>query len=88
MMLRFSGLLLRLVDYEKHFDIPAPTLGDALAEVERRHPALRPVLHAGDGQLRRTHRVFINGELATDAELTTPLADTDDVEFLTAIAGG
>jgi molybdopterin synthase sulfur carrier subunit len=88
MNLRFSGLLLRLVDYERTMQIDAPTLGDAVAVAEQRHPRLRPVLRDGEGRLRHSHRIFINGDLAPTADLTTPLGPADDVEFLTAITGG
>jgi len=88
MMLRFSGLLLRYVDYQRTISIAAPTLGDALRQVETRFPTLRQILRDGEGRIRATHRVFINGELAPAAELGTPLADSDNIEFLTAIAGG
>jgi molybdopterin converting factor small subunit len=87
-ILRFSGLLLRMVDYERTVDVEATTLGDALAVAEARHPRLKMVLRDGHGQLRRTHRIFINGELAATAGLSTPMHSSDEVEFLTAIAGG
>ncbi|GAA1943775.1 hypothetical protein GCM10009837_82270 [Streptomyces durmitorensis] len=86
--LRFSGLLLRFVDYERTIISHAPVLGDAIAEVEDRFPRLRPILRDGEGRMRATHRVFINGELSRGAGLTTPLHEDDDIEFLTAIAGG
>jgi molybdopterin converting factor small subunit len=88
MILRLSGLLLRLVDYQREIELHASTLGEALVSVEEAHPRLREVLRDGDGRLRPTHRVFINGELVSAADLTTTLAEADDVELLTAIAGG
>ncbi|MCX4444838.1 MoaD/ThiS family protein [Streptomyces sp. NBC_01789] len=86
--LRFSGLLLRFVDYERTVASSAPDLGSALTEVESRFPRLRPVLRDDVGNLRDAHRVFVNGELAPDVNRATPLADSDEVEFLTAISGG
>ncbi|WDN56733.1 MoaD/ThiS family protein [Streptomyces clavuligerus] len=88
MTLCFSGLLLRLVDYQRTIEVDAATLGEALDQVEGRHPRLRTVLRDGEGGIRRSHRVFVNGELVGAADLATPLADSDSVEFLTAIAGG
>lgn len=87
MKLRFTGPLLRLVSYERTIDVRARDLGEALAQVEVRHPRLQPVLRDGQGQLRRAHRVFVNGDQLS-VDLTTPLADSDEVEILTAIAGG
>jgi hypothetical protein len=37
--------------------------------------------------VRHAHRVFLNGELVSSPDLSSPLSDSDDVEFLTAIAG-
>lgn len=88
MMLRLSGLLLRLVDYRRVIEAPGSSLGESLSGVELEYPRLRDVLRNGDGDLRPTHRIFINGELAPAADLTTPVQDSDDVELLTAIAGG
>jgi molybdopterin converting factor small subunit len=87
MKLRFTGPLLRLVDYERAIDLSAANLGQALDQIEQRHPRLRPVLKDGEGRLRRAHRVFVNGDLVS-VDLNTPLNDSDDIEFLTAIAGG
>jgi molybdopterin converting factor small subunit len=86
--LRFSGLLLRLVDYQRTIVVNATDLNDALTQVEARFPRLRQVLRDSEGGLRGTHRVFINGELTKSAAVTMPLAGSDEVEFLTAIAGG
>lgn len=88
MRLRLSGLMLRLVDYRRDIEVRATTLGEAIAAVEHAHPRLREVLRDGEGRLRPTHRVFINGELVPGADLATALAEKDDVELLTAIAGG
>jgi sulfur-carrier protein len=87
-ILHFSGLLLRMVGYERTVDVEAATLGAAIAAAETRYPLLKTVLRDGDGELRRTHRIFINGELDPLARLSTELRDSDEVEFLTAIAGG
>jgi hypothetical protein len=42
MILRFSGLLLQFVEYERLIQVSAPTLEAALVIVEERHPRLRP----------------------------------------------
>lgn len=88
MKLRFSGLLLRLVDYQRTIVVNATDLNDALTQVEDRFPRLRQVLRDSEGGIRGTHRIFINGELTKSVGATTPLSDSDEVEFLTAIAGG
>jgi sulfur-carrier protein len=88
MTLRFSGLLLRFVDYQRTVALPASTLGEALTLLEQRYPQLRPVLQDNTGKLRGTHRLFVNGQLVAHPGDNLSLAEEDDVEFLTAIAGG
>ena len=78
---------MRFVDYERIIEVRASTLGEALAQVESRYPKLSPVLRDGNGQLSRANKIIINGELASSVDLNTPQGDTDDVEFLDAMAG-
>lgn len=87
MEIRFSGLLLRFTNYERTTTVQAATLGDAFSSLRQQYPQLGPVLWDGNGALQRVHRLILNGEIvATD--LDRPLADTDRLEFLTAVAGG
>ncbi|MEU7163117.1 MoaD/ThiS family protein [Streptomyces morookaense] len=88
MILRFSGIMLRLVNYERTVQVEAGTLGAALEQLEARHPQLRSVLRDANGQVRRSHQLFLNGERVARPDLGMPLAEADQVEFLTAIAGG
>ncbi|WP_242907484.1 hypothetical protein [Actinomadura terrae] len=82
-----SGPLLRLVDHQSSLDIPAATLGEALADVGRRYPDAGRALRDDQGQVRDAHWVFIDGQL-TQGDSSTPLTGNDHVEFLTATAGG
>lgn len=88
MTFHFSGPLLRFVDYQRSVSVPASTLGDALKILCDRHSQVRPVLHDNTGELRRTHRLFVNGRAVPHPTADLPLDDADRVEFLTAIAGG
>ncbi|GHE38241.1 hypothetical protein GCM10017673_45740 [Streptosporangium violaceochromogenes] len=88
MTLLFSGILLRLVNYQRTVQIDAETLGAALEQLERRHPQMKSILRDDSGQIRRAHQIFVNGEQVRKPALDTPLKETDRVEFLTAIAGG
>jgi len=87
-ILRFSGIMLRLVNYERTVQVEADTLGAALEQLEGCHPQLRQVLRDANGQIRRTHQLFLNGERVARPDLGMPLEEADQVEFLTAIAGG
>ncbi|MEU0521806.1 MoaD/ThiS family protein [Streptosporangium sp. NPDC006007] len=84
----FSGILLRLVNYQRSIQIKADTLGAALEQLEKCHPQIKSVLRDGSGQVRRAHQVFLNGEQVSKPSLNMSLKETDEVEFITAIAGG
>ncbi|MFI9047269.1 MoaD/ThiS family protein [Streptomyces sp. NPDC053427] len=88
MKVKFSGSLLRFVNYERTVDIDAETLGDVLRHLHDDYPELRPVLWDADGRLAPVHRLVVNDELVTEPDLATPLGEADHVAFLTAIAGG
>lgn len=91
----FSGPMLRFVDFSKEIEISEPNLELALRALLAKRPLLGPVLLDGEGNLRRTHQMFVNGE-AADARLYSDsqargrlaLRPEDTVYFLTAIAGG
>jgi molybdopterin synthase sulfur carrier subunit len=88
MIIRFSGLLLRFVDYQRTVTLTASTLSEALTLLNQRFPQLRPILQDNTGKVRGTHRLFVNGQLVAHPSDSMSLAEGDDVEFLTAIAGG
>jgi hypothetical protein len=91
----FSGALLRFVDFSKTIEISAPNLELALRELLAQRPMLGPVLLDGEGNLRRSHQMFFNGETVEKRYYSDPQARSelavrpdDSVYFLTAIAGG
>jgi sulfur-carrier protein len=88
MNIAFSGTLLRFVNFQKTVNIEAATVADALADVARRFPQSRPVLFDHDGHVRQVHQVFLNGKQLRPDELGAPVAASDRVDLLTAIAGG
>jgi sulfur-carrier protein len=88
MKFEFSGLLLKYVDYQNEAVVQADTLGRALDELITRHPKLAEVLYDGSGRVRRTHRVFRNGERVDPNDRDLPLREGDEVTFVTSIAGG
>ncbi len=88
MTFRFTGLLLRFVGYQRTAEITAADLADALRQLHERFPRLRPVLWDESGNLIPVHRLLLNGELVSKPDGALPLRDTDQIEVLTAIAGG
>jgi sulfur-carrier protein adenylyltransferase/sulfurtransferase len=69
--------------------VPARSVGEALAAVARRHPALRRHLWGDDGRLRSYVNVFVNEEDARSAGgESAPVSPGDVVTIVPSIAGG
>lgn len=62
------------------------TLGEALADLDRRFPGLRFRMVDEQDRLRPHMRVFVNGQAVGD--LTQPLQAGDDVSIVQALSGG
>lgn len=69
--------------------VAGATVGEALADLVARHPALRPHLYDDAGRLRSFVNVFRNDEdiRYLDRE-ATPLAERDELSIVPSIAGG
>ncbi len=69
--------------------LAAPSVRLALAEVERRHPALYRSVCDETGAVRRHVNLFVNTDNVRDgAGLDTPLAPGDVLTILPAVSGG
>jgi sulfur-carrier protein len=88
MIFEFTGVLQRSAGNQHIVTLPAATLGEAVAQLTALHPPVSRVLLDNTGQLRRAHRLFLNGELVQRPSGGLRLADEDRIAFLTAIAGG
>jgi len=88
-----SGALLRFAEYTKEVDVEAHTLTEGIEQLTTRFPRLRPVLLDGDGRVRLTHQLFLNGEQVARGDYAVgaaplPVAAQDTLFVLTAVAGG
>jgi len=88
MRIEVSGTLLRFTDYQKEIDLEAATVREAIARLIEAHPAVQPVLFDREGNVRSTHRLFLNGDMLMRDEIDKPLAADDTISIVTAIAGG
>jgi sulfur-carrier protein len=88
MKIILSGALLRFADYHRVVELDATTFADAITQLHTRFPRLRPVLLDHDGRMSSLHRIALNGRLGATPHSATPLAEDDEIEFVTAIAGG
>jgi sulfur-carrier protein len=62
------------------------TLGDVLADLDRRYPGLRFRMVDEQDRMRPHMRVFVNGKAIRD--LAQPLQSSDDVSIVQALSGG
>jgi molybdopterin synthase sulfur carrier subunit len=62
------------------------TVGELLADLERRHPGIRFRMVDEQEQLRKHMKIFLNDESVRD--LTTPVGPTDEVTIMQALSGG
>ena len=68
--------------------VSANTVGEALGELCKLHPAMEQRLF-DNGQLRRFVNIFINDEdMRYLDNLATPVKDGDEVAIIPAVAGG
>ncbi|MFI9455251.1 MoaD/ThiS family protein [Amycolatopsis sp. NPDC052450] len=88
MNIEFTGILLRAANNNRTVTVDAATFAAALAELTTRFPSMDRVLLDNTGNLRKAHRVFLNGELVPHPDRAMPLGTGDRIEFFTAVAGG
>ncbi len=69
--------------------VSGPTVSEAIVDLTKRHPAIKPHILREDGELRPFVNVFKGEENVNDLQgLNTPLADTDRLMLIPSIAGG
>jgi len=68
--------------------VEGATVRECIDAVEARHPGFRPLVVGPDGRVHRFVKLFRNGDQLQGDVLDAPLAATDELEVLSAIAGG
>jgi sulfur-carrier protein len=77
-----------LVSYTEraHVEASGPTLGELLADLDRRYPGIRFRMVDEQDRIRRHIRIFINADQVLD--LARPLQASDEVVIVQALSGG
>ncbi|MBI4539499.1 MAG: molybdopterin-synthase adenylyltransferase MoeB [Gemmatimonadetes bacterium] len=71
------------------FEVGGHTVGEALAQLTTRHPALRAHLYAEDGSLRNFVSAYLNDEDVRHLKgPATPVREGDTITIVPSIAGG
>ena len=70
-------------------EVDAGTVGEALAAVFAKRPAVRGYVLDDQGALRRHVAVYVNGRLVSDrTRLSDPVAAHDEIYVFQALSGG
>jgi sulfur-carrier protein len=73
----------------KSLDVEGDTIRSVVEGLVERHPALKAQLLTDDGELNRFVNVYVNGQDVRYLDgLDTPVAGSDEVRLLPAMAGG
>lgn len=81
--------LRRHTDGKARLELPEDTVGECLAELERRFPGLRGELRDDDGRLASAVNLYVNGQdVRYLSSLETPLGADDELTILLPVAGG
>jgi MoaD family protein len=74
---------------QKRVEVGGATVGEVLASLLEQHPSLREQVFTADGSLNRFVNVYVNGrDVRYEQGLDTPVAASDEVILLPAMAGG
>jgi MoaD family protein len=88
-VVRIPPVLRTAAGNNKQVEIEGGTVGDVLTGLVERYPGLRDQLMTADGDLNRFVNVYVNGrDVRYEQELGTPVAASDTVILLPAMAGG
>jgi molybdopterin synthase sulfur carrier subunit len=87
--IRIPTPLRKLTNNEELIEIDAATIGEAIAELQKRYPGIQERLLDEKGEVRRFVNVYVNEEdIRFLKNQNTPLKDGDEISIIPAIAGG
>ncbi len=87
--LRIPTPLRTYTDGQSEIDLQGSTVHEVMDDLVAQHPALRPHLFNGEGQLRPFVNLFLNEDNVRDLQgMDTPLNEGDRLMLIPSIAGG
>ena len=88
-IVRIPQVLRAAAGGNKQLELAGASVGDLVEGLVTEYPTLRSQLLTDDGDLNRFVNVYVNGrDVRYLAGLDTPVAPTDEVRLLPAMAGG
>jgi molybdopterin synthase sulfur carrier subunit len=86
---RIPTPLRKLTNNEEIVVVNAPTIGEAIVELQSRFPGIQERLMDEQGEVRRFINVYLNEEdIRFLQNKQTALKDGDEISIIPAIAGG
>ena len=86
---RIPTPLRKLTHEQELVEVPAGTIGSAIAELQRQFPGIQERLVDEAGNVRQFVNVYVNEEdIRFLQNNDTPVKDGDEVSIIPAIAGG
>ena len=87
--IRVPGALRTLTGGASDVDVTAPTVREALAELDRRHPGIAARIFDAAGAVKPFIRIYVGADdIGSLAGLDTPVEPRDEIAIIPAIAGG
>jgi predicted phage tail protein len=83
-----SGVLQKHAQYQREHSLAVETIREAIDLLTKNFPGMGNVLLDSGGQLRKIHRLFLNGHQISSDQVDKCVKHEDRLEILTAIAGG
>jgi molybdopterin converting factor small subunit len=83
---RIPDPLRSYTEREKVVEATGATVGEVLADLDRRYPGIRFRMVDEQDRIRKHMKVFVNEEAVRD--LATPLEPGDEVTIMQALSGG
>ncbi len=86
---RIPTSLRKLTQGKEEVSAAGATVGEVIADLEKRYPGLKERICDDSGALRRFVNVFVRDEdIRFQQNLDTPVKDGDELSIVPAIAGG
>ena len=88
-IVRIPTPLRKLTEGKEEVSAAGTTIGEIIDNLEQNHTGIKARICESDGSVRRFVNIFKNDEdIRGLGDLDTPVADSDEISIIPAIAGG
>jgi molybdopterin converting factor small subunit len=86
--MEISPIFAKYVDNQLNVKVAGSTIGEALQDLKRQHPAAGRVFLDREGKLLHSYELYLNGESVYPLKMENPVKDGDKLTLLMIINGG